>query len=123
MAGEPAGADRAARAPPRSGGRVRYGPWVERLEAVAAGREVVAVGGRRDAAGVTSSQIHVSPVSLLDGKGTAWSVDAGAAVYALAFAGDDLLLSGGDDGRLVAWDIAGKQAVAELALPAGIRAI
>ncbi|HEV7557087.1 MAG TPA: hypothetical protein VGO00_16585, partial [Kofleriaceae bacterium] len=102
---------------------MRYGPWVERLEAIAAGREIVAVAGRRDAAGVTGSQIHIVPVSILDGKGAGWSLDAGAAVYALGFAGDDLLISGGDDGRIVAWDVTGKDRVAEVSVGAGVRSL
>ena len=36
-----------------------FGPWVERLEAIAVGRELVAVAGRRDAAGVSASRVHV----------------------------------------------------------------
>src|SRR5262245_16943897 len=124
MAGERAGTDRAARAPPRSGGGVtRFGPWIERLEAVAVGRELVATSGRRDAAGVTDASVHVVPLSLLDGKGNAWSLDAGAAVYALAFAGDELLLSGGDDGRLLAWDVTGQRKAGEVALKVPIRAL
>ncbi|MDQ3368919.1 MAG: hypothetical protein M3680_26135, partial [Myxococcota bacterium] len=83
------------------------GPWIERLEAIAVAREVVAVAGRRDAAGVVGSAVHVLPTTLLDGKGTGWSLPAGAAVRALAFAGDELLLSAGDDGRLIAWDVTG----------------
>src|SRR5262245_28913465 len=124
MAGERAGTDRAARAPPRSGGGVtRFGPWIERLEAVAVGRELVATSGRRDAAGVSDASVHVMPLSLLDGKGTAWSLDAGAAVYALAFAGDERVMSGGDDGRLIAWDVTGQRRVAEVSVHAPVRAL
>jgi ParB family chromosome partitioning protein len=96
------------------------GPWVERLEAIAVGREVVAVAGRRDAAG--PARVHVVPTSLLDGKGAAWSLPAGACT-ALAFAGDDLLITGGDDGRLIAWDVTGQKAAGELALGAAVRAL
>jgi len=99
------------------------GPWIERLEAIAVGREVVAVGGRRDAPGATSSHIHVFPTAALDGKGNAWALDAGCAVAALAFAGDELLLSGGEDGGLVAWDTTGQVRAATLPLGAPIRAI
>jgi signal transduction histidine kinase len=42
------------------------------------------------------------------------SLDARAVVRALAFAGDELLLSGGDDGRVIAWDVTGQKATAEL---------
>ncbi|MCW5805277.1 MAG: hypothetical protein KIT31_23105, partial [Deltaproteobacteria bacterium] len=99
------------------------GTWTERLEAIAVGREVVAVGGRRDAAGVTSSAIHVFPTSLLEGKGTGWSLEAGTAIAALAFAGDELLFSGGDDGTLAAWDVTGQKRLAQLSLGGVIRAI
>ena len=101
----------------------RNGPWIERLEAIAVARELVAVGGRRDAAGVTTSSVQVIPVAWLDGKGTGWSLDARASVRALAFAGDELLLSGGDDGRLIAWGVTGQKAVAELALRAAAHSI
>jgi WD40 repeat protein len=99
------------------------GPWIERLEAIAVSRELVAVAGRRDAVGVTTSRVHVVPITLLDGKGTGWSLDAGATVRALAFAGDDLLLSGGDDGRLLAWDVTGQKILMVLALGAAIHSI
>ncbi len=102
---------------------MKVGTWVERLEAVAIGREVVAVAGKRDAAAVFTSRVHVLPVSLLDDKGDAWALDATSAVLALAFAGDDLLLAGGDDGTLVAWDVTGKKKLAELALGSSIRAL
>src|SRR5436190_8679035 len=99
------------------------GPWIERLEAIAVARELVAVAGRRDAVGVTTSRVHVVPISLLEGKGTGWSLDARATVRALVFAGDELLLSGGDDGRLIAWDVTGQKAVGELALRSAVHAI
>ncbi|MBA2539284.1 MAG: HEAT repeat domain-containing protein, partial [Deltaproteobacteria bacterium] len=99
------------------------GPWIERLEAIAVGREVVAVAGKRDAAAVFTSQIHVLPTSLLEDKGAAWSLDATCPVFALAFAGDELLFAGGDDGTLVAWDVTGKRKLAELALGASIRSL
>ncbi|HMG24697.1 MAG TPA: HEAT repeat domain-containing protein [Kofleriaceae bacterium] len=101
----------------------QFGPWVERLEAIAVGRELVAVAGRRDAAGVTASRVHVVPAGLLDGRGAAWSLDAGAAIAALGFAGDELLVGGGDDGRLIAWDVTGQRRAAELELGAPIRAL
>ncbi|MEJ7598373.1 MAG: hypothetical protein WKG01_10720 [Kofleriaceae bacterium] len=99
------------------------GPWIERLEAIAVARELVAVGGRRDAAGVTDGRVHVMPISMLDGKGAAWSLPAGTAIGALAFAGDELLLSGGEDGRVTAWDVTGQRKLGELSLGAAVRAI
>src|SRR6185503_4731503 len=127
VARERAGPHRAAR-PPRGDAVTRSGPWyggwIERLEALAVGRDVVAVAGRRDAAGEPSSQVHVIPTTLLDGKGAGWSLDpGGGAVHALAFAGDELLLGGGDRGRLVAWDVTGKRRVAELDLGAPVRSL
>ena len=103
-----------------------FGPWIERLEAIAAGRELIAVAGRRDAAEAAPARVHVIPATLLDGKGASWSLDpggAGAAVCALGFAGDDLLLGGSDDGRLIAWDVTGRRVVAELALGAAVRSL
>jgi hypothetical protein len=43
-----------------TGSRVvsKAGPWIERLEAIAVARELVAVAGRRDAAGVTTSSVR-----------------------------------------------------------------
>ena len=104
-------------------GPAGVGPWVERLLAIAVGRELVAVAGRRDAAGVTASHVHVVPATLQGGKGAGRSLDAGAAIWALAFAGDELLLGGGDDGRLIAWDVTGQRRVAELALGAPVRSL
>ena len=101
---------------------MRYGPWVERLEAVAVARELVAVAGRRDAAGVISSHVHVIPTALLDGRAPAGR-PMRAAIYALGFAGDELLLGGGDDGKLIAWDVTGQKRLAELDLKAPIRSL
>src|ERR1051325_14359 len=109
MAGERTSARATESAPRCRVGRCRvrnFGTWAERLEAVAAGREIVAVAGRRDAIGVSTSSVHVFAKS--QKQMTAWSFDAGAAVTAIAFAGDALLLSGGDDGRLIAWDVTGQ---------------
>jgi ParB family transcriptional regulator, chromosome partitioning protein len=107
----------------------QFGPWVERPLAIAVGRKLVAVAGRRDTAGVAAARVHVVPTTMLDGKGAAWSLEsgesrgAGAAIHALAFAGDDLLFGGGDDGRLIAWDVTGQRRVAELALGAPVRSL
>ncbi|HEX3763044.1 MAG TPA: hypothetical protein VHW23_30315, partial [Kofleriaceae bacterium] len=99
----------------------RFGAWVERLAAIAVGRDRIAVGGRRDAG--AGSQVHVVPATLLDGKGAAVALDAGGAVAALGFAGDELLLGGGEAGRLIAWDVPGQRRVAELDLGAPVCAI
>src|SRR4051812_35739964 len=105
-----------------------FGPWVERLEAIAVSNALVATAGFRDAAGITGSRAHVVPLTILphqglDGKGTGWSLDCGAAVRSLAFVGEDLLLSGGDDGRLIAWDVTGQKQLGGLQFPAPVRAI
>ena len=44
---------------------MRFGPWLERLECIAAGRELVATGGWRDIAGTpqTAGRAHVIPVT------------------------------------------------------------
>ncbi len=97
---------------------MRFGPWIERLEAIAVARELVAVGGARD--GAANSSVHVLPIA--EGK-PGWSFASASAVRALAFAGDELLLAGGDDGRLIAWDVTGGKPLAELALAAPIRAL
>ncbi|HEY5926578.1 MAG TPA: hypothetical protein VIV11_33050, partial [Kofleriaceae bacterium] len=102
---------------------MKYGPWLERLEALAVGREVVATGGLRDAQGVTTARAHVVPLSLLDDKGTAWSIETEDAVRALAFAGDALLLTGSDDGRVIAWDVTGQRPLVAIGLKAPVRAI
>jgi ParB family chromosome partitioning protein len=102
---------------------VKTGTWIERLETIAAAREIVAVGGRRDATGVTTARVHVLPTSLLDDKGTGWALDSNAQVNAIAFAGDDLAITGGEDGRLLAWDVTGKRFVGELALRSPIRSL
>jgi hypothetical protein len=44
-------------------------------------------------------------------------------VRVLALEGDGLLFSGGDDGRLIAWDVTGQKAVAELALKSAVHSI
>ncbi|NVB84055.1 MAG: hypothetical protein HOV81_37110, partial [Kofleriaceae bacterium] len=100
-----------------------FGPWIERLEAIAAGRELIATGGWRDTPSPVPGRAHVFPSTLLDGKGAGASLATNAAVRALAFAGDELLLSGGDDGRVIAWDTTGQKALVEIALGAPVRAI
>jgi len=102
---------------------VIFGPWVERLEAIAVSNALIASAGFRDAVGVAGSRAHVVPLTVLDGKGTGWSLDCGAAVRALGFVGEDLLLSGGDDGRLIAWDVTGQKQLGGLHFPAPVRAI
>ena len=106
----------------------RFGPWVERLEAIATarmrdGRELVATAGWRDATGITGSRAHVFPATLLDGVGAGWSLDCKAAVRALVFAGDELLITGGDDGQLIAWDVTGQKQVATANVGAPVRAL
>ena len=54
VAGERAGARAAAREARRGGRRVRFGPWIERLEAIAVARELVAVAGVRDGAATSA---------------------------------------------------------------------
>ncbi len=99
-----------------------FGPWTERLEAVAASRELVAVGGRRDAVGVVETRVHVFP-PVLDKPGVSWSLPSSCAVYALAFAGEELLLVGGDDGTIAAWDVTGNKRVGDVAVGGPIRAL
>ncbi|MCX5743441.1 MAG: HEAT repeat domain-containing protein, partial [Proteobacteria bacterium] len=102
-----------------------YGPQIERLEAIAAGRDLIAVAGRRDVKDVTETGIHVIPTTLLDGKGEGWTLPSPVAVHALVFAGDLLLLSGDEAGNVVAWDVTAKRQLATLNLgPASaVRAI
>src|SRR4051794_29544288 len=111
--------DRRARSVQRSrGGAVKFGPWIERLECIAAGRELIATGGWRDIAGApqTAGRAHVVPNTLLDDKGAGWTLDTQAAVRAIAFAGDELVLTGADDGQLGAWDVTGRKLLASITL-------
>ena len=79
---------------------MKFGPWIERLEAIAVGREVVAIAGWRDAPGVaTSPRARHSDRRSSRTRAPAGRSTATAPVRALAFAGDELLLTGGDDGR------------------------
>jgi ParB family chromosome partitioning protein len=101
-----------------------FGPWVERLEAIAVGRERIAIAGRRDVIGGSApSHVHVVAAGVVEGKGAGVSLAAGGAIRALAFAGDELVIGGGDDGALIAWDVAGQRRVASLPLGAGVRSI
>src|SRR5262245_54310924 len=83
-----------------------FGPQLERLEAVAAGRKYVAIGGKRDAG--TSSSIHLLPPAYAtDGKGTLSEIPVDGSVHALAFVSDDLLVAGravGGGGRITGFD-------------------
>jgi len=102
----------------------RYGAWAERLETIAVGRELVAVAGRRDAGAVVASSVHLLPIASLDKATAGWVCDSPASVTALAFAGDALLLFGGDEGAIVACDsTVEKKPLAKLSLGASVRAI
>lgn len=81
----------------------QYAPHLERLLAVAgapSGRRF-AVAGERDAEDVTASQVHVFNAGK---RSHTAAVDVPAAVGALAFLADDLLVVGGHDGKLVCID-------------------
>src|SRR5580765_6478792 len=118
MAGERAGARRAARAPRSAGGDAvtLFGPWLERLDAIAAGRTSFAVSGWRDVPAGRSAptRIHIAPISLLDGRGKARALDVESPARALAFVTDELLLSGDDAGHVIAWDVGEGEQLAEL---------
>ena len=102
----------------------RYGAWAERLETIAVGRELVAVAGRRDAGAVVASSVHLLPIASLDKATAGWVCDSPSSVNALAFAGDALLLFGGDEGAIVACDsTVEKKPLAKLPLGASVRAI
>ena len=82
----------------------QYAPHIERLLAVAASGKFLAVGGRRDAAGVTDSSVHLLQLPKLNAR---FSAPLAAAVSALAFGGDDLLLAGTVNGDLAIWRTGG----------------
>ncbi|MGC4118589.1 MAG: HEAT repeat domain-containing protein [Myxococcales bacterium] len=78
----------------------KTGIHAERLFAVAASPRLIAVGGRRDAEGVTTSAVY-----LFDAKGTALpaALPCDAAVGALCLMADDVLLAGTASGALLGW--------------------
>ena len=82
----------------------QYGPHVECLHAVAASGKLLAVGGRRDAAGVDDSSVHLLQLPKLNAR---FSAPLDAAVSALAFCGDDCLLAGTAKGDLAIWRTSG----------------
>lgn len=82
----------------------QYAPHIERLLAVAASGKLLAVGGRRDAAGVNGSSVHLLQLPKLNAR---FSAPLDAAVSALAFSSDDLLLAGTVNGDLAIWRTGG----------------
>ncbi|MEI2780247.1 MAG: HEAT repeat domain-containing protein [Candidatus Competibacter sp.] len=82
----------------------QYAPHIERLLAVAASGKLLAVGGRRDAAGVTDSSVHLLQLPKLNAR---FSAPLDATASALAFCGDDLLLAGTTEGDLALWRTGG----------------
>jgi len=82
----------------------QYAPHIERLLAVAASGKLLAVGGRRDAAGITDSSVHLLQLPKLNAR---FSAPLDAAVSALAFCGDDCLLAGTAKGDLALWRTGG----------------
>ncbi|MFO1425255.1 MAG: HEAT repeat domain-containing protein [Candidatus Competibacteraceae bacterium] len=82
----------------------QYAPHIERLLAVAASGKLLAVGGRRDAAGVDDSSVHLLQLPKLNAR---FSAPLDAAASALAFCGDDLLLAGTAKGDLAIWRASG----------------
>ncbi len=83
----------------------QYAPHIERLLAVAASGKLLAVGGRRDAVGVTESSVHLLQLPKLNAR---FSAPLNAATTALAFSEDELLLAGTSDGELLIWRTDGK---------------
>lgn len=84
-----------------------FGPQLERLSAVAAspsGRRI-AIGGRRDAPGVTGSTVHVFEGKKLEAK---YAISIAAPVTALAFAGEDRLFVADDAGGIATYELTGE---------------
>ena len=82
----------------------QYAPHIERLLTVAASGKLLAVGGRRDAVGVTDSGVHLLQ---LPKQNLRFSAPLDAAATALTFCGDDLLLAGTAKGDLAIWRTSG----------------
>ena len=82
----------------------QYAPHIERLLAVAASGKLLAVGGRRDAVGVTDSSVHLLQLPKLN---TRFSAALDDTTTALAFCGDDCLLAGTLKGDLAIWRTSG----------------
>ncbi len=83
-----------------------FRPHLERLTAVAgspSGR-CVAIGGRRDAANVAGSTVHVFGGKKLEPR---HAIDVAAPVTALAFAGEDRLFVADEGGGLTTYDLSG----------------
>ena len=83
----------------------QYAPHIERLLAVAASGKLLAVGGRRDAVGITDSSDHLLQLPKLNAR---FSAPLNAAATALAFCSDDLLLAGTIRGDLAIWRTSGE---------------
>ncbi|MEI2770753.1 MAG: hypothetical protein V9G98_08475, partial [Candidatus Competibacter sp.] len=83
----------------------QYAPHIERLLTVAASGKLLAVGGRRDAVGITDSSVHLLQLPKLNAR---FSAPLDAAASALAFCSDDLLLAGTVKGDLVIWRASGE---------------
>lgn len=80
----------------------KFGPHVERLNAVAASpsRRLLAIGGERDIRG-TGSSLHVLALPKASAE---FSIPVAGAIHALCFAGDELLLAGLSTGAIIGWD-------------------
>ena len=92
----------------------QYAPHIERLLAVAASGKLLAVGGHRDAVGVSGSSVHLLQLPKLNAR---FSAPLDAAVSALAFGGDDVLLAGTVNGDLAIWRTSGQGAAPDLQQP------
>lgn len=86
----------------------KFAPHVERLRAVAGSRSgrLLAMGGAREAEGLAASTVHVLSASKLKAQA---ALAADAAVSALCFLDDDLLIAGTEDGSLLGWDAGAEQ--------------